>query len=92
MTSSHDLMSIGASRDVDRSVTSYTDRHTQTSDARTSIFETLYTIAPKGAIMFPPHCGYTPKFGHGCPGRWRICNDLGGSLEDLACAGTQSLT
>ena len=51
MTSSHDLMSIGASLDVDRSVTS--DTQTQT-DGRTHehrFGEGPYTIAPKGAKM-----------------------------------------
>ena len=59
MTSSHDLMSIGASLDVDRSVT---DRH-QTSDGHRQTHEHRfgegsYTIAPKGAkTSFPSKTG-----------------------------------
>ena len=49
MTSSHDLMSIGASLDVDRSVTHQTDRQTDGQTHEHGFGKGSYTIAPKGA-------------------------------------------
>ena len=49
MTSSQNLMSIGASLDVDRSVTR-TDRQTDRQTHEHGFGKGSYTIAPKGAI------------------------------------------